>query len=284
MRRTCRRWATTAFGAMALAAAGCNALNGVAELSVEECAGACSDGAPDSATDAPADAPADVASPPFDAGRDAGDAGPDADAGPPPLCDPSDPTLVLCLPFEGNALDGAGAALLPPIVTNVTFGAGRVGQGATFASGGVEFAHAAKLDVDAITMEAFVSPKSLPAVGARMGILDSGGRVGLFLVGTDIYCFGAGSLTGAAVGGVVPIGKFTHIACTSNATMTILYVDGVQLTSSVPTGPIAKPANGVTVGRNDPSGEFFDGTLDELRIYSRVRSPAEIAADANRGP
>jgi hypothetical protein len=273
-------WATLVMliAALALVAlfaltAGCNALSGANEV-VFGCADECSDAA--LLADA-ADATGDVSTLALDAALvEAGD----ADASPPPLCDSNDSTLVFCLPFDGDAIDRSGKPL-PTTVSNVTFGAGRVGQAASFATGFVESPHAPTLDVASVTMEAFVSPKTLPAPAARHGILDSNGRFSLFLMPSGSVACSAGPGADATTAGL-PTGKLTHIACTASGGILTLYVDGAVVASAV-AGPIPVNANGIAVGRNDPSGDFFDGTIDELRIYSRVRSPAEIAAAAMRG-
>ena len=109
-------------------------------------------------------------------------------------------------------------AILKNVGIEVTWQDGRVGQGATFATGGIEFPYAAKLDLDALTMEAFVSPKTLPADAVRMGILDSDARFGLFLIGTKLSCIGAGGTPSALSVAGVPIGTSIRVGGAPHAT------------------------------------------------------------------
>ena len=64
-----------------------------------------------------------------------------------------------------------------------------------------------------------------------------------------------------------------------------IFVNGVDVTvrtdvSSVGTLPVINPTN-VRIGSNQPFGEYLNGSVDEVRFYKRLLSPAEIASDMN---
>ncbi|MFJ7768352.1 LamG-like jellyroll fold domain-containing protein [Streptomyces sp. NPDC097107] len=80
----------------------------------------------------------------------------------------------------------------------------------------------------------------------------------------------------------VPADLYTHIAATFDGTTAKLYVNGKPAGSGAL--PFA-PATGVKtlVGKHSSGGadECFEGDLDELRIWDRVRSATELAEDMN---
>ncbi len=78
-----------------------------------------------------------------------------------------------------------------------------------------------------------------------------------------------------------PVGAWTHVALTYDASMLRLYVNGVLATSQARTGAIQSSSNPLWIGGNLPYGEYFQGLIDEVRVYNRALSPAEIQADMN---
>jgi hypothetical protein len=57
-----------------------------------------------------------------------------------------------------------------------------------------------------------------------------------------------------------------------------LYVDGDEVSSMPASGAIRKTANPLWIGGNAPYGEFFRGTIDEVRVYRRALRPADVRA------
>jgi hypothetical protein len=60
-----------------------------------------------------------------------------------------------------------------------------------------------------------------------------------------------------------------------------LYVNGVEVASRAQTGPVLVSDSPLRIGGNSVWGEFFQGRIDEVRIYSRALAPSEIQADMN---
>ena len=58
-----------------------------------------------------------------------------------------------------------------------------------------------------------------------------------------------------------------------------LYVNGVQVSSAAYTGGIATSANPLQIGGDSTYGQYFQGLIDEVRVYNRALSQAEIQAD-----
>jgi beta-lactam-binding protein with PASTA domain/Ca2+-binding RTX toxin-like protein len=77
------------------------------------------------------------------------------------------------------------------------------------------------------------------------------------------------------------LGAWTHIATTYDGANQRLYVNGVLVATKAQAGTIAAGNQPLRIGGNNVSGEFFQGLIDEIRIYSRALSAAEIATDMN---
>ena len=75
-----------------------------------------------------------------------------------------------------------------------------------------------------------------------------------------------------------PAGQWHHVAYTFDRTTHILYVDGAMVASSTATGDERTP-NTVWLGTVDGSAELFSGLMDEVRVWSIVRAPADIQKD-----
>jgi hypothetical protein len=55
----------------------------------------------------------------------------------------------------------------------------------------------------------------------------------------------------------------------------------VVLAAAADTQPVATgQPNGLCIGSNSPSGDNFDGLIDEVRIFSVARSATQICNDA----
>ena len=74
-------------------------------------------------------------------------------------------------------------------------------------------------------------------------------------------------------------GVWTHIAATYDGTTLRLYVNGIEVNNQPLTGSIPTSTDPLTLGGNPIWGEAYDGLLDDIRIYNRPLTPAEIQAD-----
>ena len=57
-------------------------------------------------------------------------------------------------------------------------------------------------------------------------------------------------------------------------------MNGVLVGSRAQTGAIALSSGALRIGGNSVWGEYFKGYIDEVRVYNRVLSQAEISADS----
>jgi hypothetical protein len=79
----------------------------------------------------------------------------------------------------------------------------------------------------------------------------------------------------------VPLNAWTHLAATHNGTMVRLYVNGVQVGTRAVSGALLTSTGALRIGGNSLWGEFFQGRIDEVRIYNRALSAAEVQTDMN---
>jgi glucose/arabinose dehydrogenase/PKD repeat protein len=74
-------------------------------------------------------------------------------------------------------------------------------------------------------------------------------------------------------------GQWAYLAGTYDGTTLRLYVDGVLMASKASAGVIAPTSGALRIGGNSIWNEWFNGTLDEIRIYDRALSATEITKD-----
>ncbi len=81
---------------------------------------------------------------------------------------------------------------------------------------------------------------------------------------------------------LLPVNEWSHLAATYDGTTLRLYVNGLVVMSAPFTGNLATSTDPLRIGGNSVYGEYFTGVIDEVRIYSRTLSAAEIRADMTR--
>jgi len=222
---------------------------------------------------------------------------------PPPAAGP-----VLALSFNEasgtTAVDGSGNNNNGTIAgaTRVT---GQTGFGGALQFNGstsiVNIAHSASLALsNGMTLEAWVNPSANAGTtvndGWRTVIMKERSTTGLAygLYGNDGdsnpsrpagYIRNNGTDVEATNGPAVPIGVWTHLAVTYDGTTLRLFVNGVLRNSVSASGGIAASTAPLRIGGNTvfsvPGTEYFAGLIDEVRIYNRALSAAEITADMN---
>jgi hypothetical protein len=90
--------------------------------------------------------------------------------------------------------------------------------------------------------------------------------------GTNISASGT-----AALG----LNVWTHLAATYDGAMLRLYVNGALAGSTALTGSLDATTGPLRIGGNSVRSEWFNGLIDEVRVYSRALSQSEIQTDMN---
>jgi Concanavalin A-like lectin/glucanases superfamily len=89
---------------------------------------------------------------------------------------------------------------------------------------------------------------------------------------------GERSVTGPTA---LPLNTWTHLAGAYDGATLRLYVNGTPVASQAATGAIATSVSPLRIGGNAVWGEYFRGRIDEVRVYNRAFSQADIQQAMN---
>ncbi|MFI7106591.1 LamG-like jellyroll fold domain-containing protein [Nonomuraea sp. NPDC050227] len=168
---------------------------------------------------------------------------------------------------------------------NTTWTTGKYGKALSFngTSSKVSVPHNAGLVLpQGMTMSAWVNPTSVSG-WRSVAFKDYTGGVGYGLYASN----GTAPSSWLRSGGVhqqvdgtaaLSIGTWSHLAVTHDGTTARLYVNGQQVAQKA-VGALEDSGGALQIGANTNWGEYFGGAIDELRIYNRAQSAAEIQAD-----
>ena len=211
---------------------------------------------------------------------------------------------MLSLSFDeasGNAIDTSTSAR-NGVITGALRVPGKVGNALSF--DGVDDwvtvtdgAAGTPLDLtNGMTIEAWVKPSAMS--GWETVVLK---EAGANLMSYGLYANDGAPLGGGFAGpaGYVRIGatdhgvqgtgplsttEWTHLAATYDGVTQRLYVNGVEVGSNPQTGTMVVGNQPLRIGGNASfAGEFFNGLIDEVKVYNRARTATEINADMGAG-
>ena len=203
------------------------------------------------------------------------------------------PGLVGAWAFDetsGNAvLDGSGAGNAGTISGATRVADGRFGRGLSFDGGDdlVTIPDSSSLDLVAgMTLEAWVNPTALGSTWRTVLMKEQPGNLSYALYAND----GAGSPTGhvaipfdsRVTGSPLPTGQWTHLAATFDGSTLRLFANGTQVAGELAFGSITVSGGALRIGGNNVWPEFFAGRIDEVRVYNRALTAAEVGADMTR--
>ena len=209
--------------------------------------------------------------------------GPDASAQ--LFCDPDNTDLVACYRFEDTTEDRSSAGNHLN-ATGTTFVTGHTGQ-ALYTDGGssVSAPEDASMQVANLTIEMWVRPDALPVPGgARVGLFDKESQYSIFLYENDVVRCGGGGLTPLTY--PLPLGAWTHLACTNDGQDLSIWVNGQKIDSTPADTIDTDGTSGWALGMNSPSGDNYTGAIDDVRIWAIARTEQDLCAAAapNCGP
>jgi chitodextrinase len=200
----------------------------------------------------------------------------------------TNPSLVAAYSFNentGSTVTDSSSNDNTGTIANATWtGAGRYGNALVFngSSSRITIADAPSLYLGTgATLEAWVNPSTTSASWAD-----------IIYKGNDNYYVDA--VNGAPVAGVtlssstnsntfgpsaLPTNTWTHLAETFDGSTIRLYVNGVQVGSTALNGTLLTSTNPLEIGSDHIYGQYFQGTIDEVRIYNVALTPTQIQAD-----
>ena len=206
----------------------------------------------------------------------------------------SGPTgLVAAYGFEegsgGATADASGNGNNGTIAGATWSSQGRTGSALSFdgVNDLVTIPDSASLDVTRITMMAWVRPTVLS--GWRTALMkEATGGLAYVLYAHDNAPKPAGYLSigngDRLIDGTsaLPLNTWSHLAVTYDGASMRIYVNGVLVRSRARTGNIATTAQPLRIGGNTVWGEYFGGLIDDVRLYNRALTLAEIQGDMAR--
>ena len=110
--------------------------------------------------------------------------------------------------------------------------------------------------------------------------LDGSGNIRFYIQGTAANSYNIISIPNTNIS----IGTWTHLAATYDAAggIMMLYVNGVQKGSRAPSNSLMSNSTGLAIGAQANAAQFFNGQIDEVRIWNRALCASEILNNMNK--
>ncbi|MGP4099122.1 LamG-like jellyroll fold domain-containing protein [Nonomuraea sp. KM90] len=189
----------------------------------------------------------------------------------------------------GTTVGDASPSGNPGTATATTWAAtGKYGKALSFngSSSWVTVNDAAGLRLTTgMTLEAWVRPTTVDSWRTVIMKQHTNGLAYVLSAGSDtdrphtvIHTTGEVDTGGTAS---LPLNTWSHLATTYDGTTIRLYVNGTQVSQRTAGGPIRTDNGVLRIGGNSLWGEWFNGLIDEVRIYNRALNATEIQADMN---
>ena len=138
----------------------------------------------------------------------------------------------------------------------------------------------------ALTLEAWVNPSALGTVWRDVLFKEQPGDmiyslyanqnttrpIGQVFIGGELSVTGTSALT---------LNTWAHLALSWDGTTMRLYVNGTLVQSAVAAGTLPTSTGALHIGGDSVWGEWFKGTIDDVRVYNRALGASEIQTDMN---
>ena len=137
-----------------------------------------------------------------------------------------------------------------------------------------------------VSVEAWIKPNSLPASGAFASVATKRESYALQFNGPrlefTIMQAGVRKRLQAAVG-AIQANQTYHVVGTYDGAVQRLYINGAEVANVALTGAITTNSNLLAIGSWSGSNEFFNGTVDEVAVYTSALTSARVGAHHQAG-
>jgi hypothetical protein len=207
----------------------------------------------------------------------------------------SAPTSNLAAHFsfdDGSGADSAGGS--NGTITGATAGTGKYNQALVFdgVNDCVDAGNASALNITgAVSVSAWVNPRSSALNRSVVAKSSVGGgsasqQYHLYDQGSGRYGFTVGNgssiLSAVTSSGAVPTNAWSHLVGTYNGSDTVkIYLNGVLIsTQTASIGSLNQSGKNFTIGSSHGgspcNGGYFDGSIDEVRVYTRELGLSDV--------
>jgi hypothetical protein len=136
---------------------------------------------------------------------------------------------------------------------------------------------------NAMTLEAWVKPSALSGWRTVLMKEQTAGLVYGLYANSDTNRPSAHAFTTREedTRGTVQLatGVWAHLAATFDGANLRIFINGTQASSHALAGSLLGSSGALRIGGNGIWGEYFSGLIDEVRVYKRVLTAAEIQQD-----
>ncbi len=117
----------------------------------------------------------------------------------------------------------------------------------------------------------------------RFGTYNIKSQANIDCAGRILSDWRIGSQIGSGISQSLKSGQWYHIALVYDSNAVILYINGQKVKSSSLTGELGDADDKFWIGRNGNAAQpmYFNGLIDEVRIYNRALTDSEIQAEYN---
>jgi chitodextrinase len=187
----------------------------------------------------------------------------------------------------GSVADASGNGNTGTVANTAWSAAGKYGGALSFngSNSWVTVPDAPSLDLSSgMTLEAWVKPTALGSAWRTVILKEQPGQLVYALyantdtlnpsahanVSGDHWTRGTGTL---------PLNSWSFLSVTFDGTILRLFVDGNQVSEAGVYGAMASSSNPLRIGGNAIWSEWFQGLIDNVRIYNRALGQAELQTD-----
>lgn len=201
-------------------------------------------------------------------------------------------TSTVATDFSGRSNTGTLNSFSAPATASSGWGSGRLGPGLNF-DGNNDYVSTADIDftTGGWTLSAWIKTSNTSGITRILSKGLNDGSAQLWFLVRDTGILESGWYVNSPLEGVEAVssisvndGKWHHVVSVVTATEVQIYVDGVASGS-----PVSHDGTPVTnnlpwlVGSLNATDEFFNGSIDEVRMYSRELTANEIRNLYNSG-